>query len=136
MVTSTYILSTALMSALILGVAFLLARGRAWYGYRPELLRREGQTGLASDPLVWMVAFVLLIGVSMAVTLVAAGGGSAVTFLAVAGALVVGFLLSGIYTTARSNGHPHAYAVGEAVLTLGGLVLVAIVGWLLATAGA
>jgi FtsH-binding integral membrane protein len=124
------------MSVLILGVAFVLARGRAWYGYRPDLLKRGTGEDLTRDPLFLMVGFVLLIGVSMAVTLIAAGGGSVTTFLAVAGALVVGFLLSGIYTTARSNGHPHAYAVGEAVITLGVLVLVAIVGWLLMTAGA
>jgi hypothetical protein len=136
MVTSSYLVSTALMSVLILGVAFALARGRAWYGYRPELLRRGTAGGITRDPLVLMIGFVVLIGVSMAVTLIGAGGGSATTFLAVAAALVVGFLLSGIYTTARSNGHPHAYAVGEAVITLGALVLVAIVGWLLMTAGA
>jgi hypothetical protein len=136
MATSTYLLSTALMSVLVLGVAFVLARGRAWHEYRPELFRRDTDVGLASDPLVWLVVFLLLLGVSMGVTLFAAGGGSTVLFLAVAAVLVVGFLLSGIYTTARSNGHPHAYAVGEAIIALGVLVLIGIVGLLLTTAGA
>lgn len=134
MVSSTYLVSTALMGVLVLGVAFALARGRAWRAYRPQLL--DAEVSPTSDPTVWLVGFILLIALSIAVTLFAAGGGSVTSFLAVAGALVVGFLLVGIYTTARSNGHPHAYAVAESAITLGVLVLVAIVGWLLATAGA
>ena len=136
MATSTYLVSTALMGVLVLGVAFLVARGRAWRQYRPAVLVRDRDVSLANDPGVWMLGFILLIGISMAVTLLAAGGGSVVVFLGVAGALVLGFLAVGVYVTARSNGHPHAYAVGETILTLGLLLLVGIAGWLVTTAGA
>lgn len=136
MATSTYLLSTALMSVLVLGVAFVLARGRAWRQYRPQLFGPDADLDITNDAFALSVGFILLLVVSIAVTLFAAGGGSMTAFLAVAGALVVGFLLAGIYSTARTNGHPHSYAVGETILVLGALVLVTIAGWLLATAGA
>jgi FtsH-binding integral membrane protein len=136
MATSTYLLSTVMMSVLVLGVAFVLARGRAWRQYRPQLFGPDADVDLTSDPFALAVGFILLLGVSLVVTLFAAGGGSIAIFLAVAGAIVVGFLLAGIYSTARSNGHARSYAVGETVLILGGILLVTIVGWLLMTAGA
>ena len=134
--TATYLLSTALMGVLVLGVALVVARGRSWHDYRPQFLSQTKDVSLGGNPLLLMLAFILLLGVTVGVTLFAAGGGSVAAFLGVAGALVVGFLATGVYVTARSNGHPHSHAVGEAIVTLGALVLLAVVGWLLVTAGA
>jgi hypothetical protein len=132
---ATHLLSTALMGVLVLGIAFVVARGRAWHEYRPQFVRRE-DLSVGGDPLPLMLGFIVLIVVTLGATLFAVGGGGVAAFLGVAAALVVGFLAVGVYVTARSNGHPHSHAVGEAIITLGALVLVAVVGWLLLTAGA
>jgi len=132
---ATYLLSTALMGVLVLGVAVMIARGRAWHEYRPELFRGEGLPS-GDDPTLLTVGFLLLVLVAIGVTLFAAGGGSVAAFLGVAGLLVVGFLVVGVYATARSNGHAYSLAVGEAIATLGAVLLVVLVGWLLTTAGA
>ena len=132
---ATYLLSTALMGVLALGIAFVVARGRAWHEYRPQFVRPE-DLSVDGDPLLLMLGFILLIVVTLGATLFAVGGGGVAAFLGVAAALVVGFLAVGVYVTARSNGHPHSHAVGEAIITLGALVLATVVGWLLLTAGA
>lgn len=132
---ATYLLSTALMGVLVLGIAFVVARGRAWHEYRPQFVRPE-DLSVDGDPLLLMLGFILLIVVTLGTTLFAVGGGGVAAFLGVAAALVVGFLAVGVYVTARSNGHPHSHAVGEAIITLGALVLATVVGWLLLTAGA
>ena len=110
---ATYLLSTALMGVLVLGIAFVVARGRAWHEYRPQFVRPE-DFSVDGDPLLLMLGFILLIVVTLGTTLFAVG----------------------VYVTARSNGHPHSHAVGEAIITLGALVLATVVGWLLLTAGA
>ncbi len=132
---TAYLLSTALMGVLVLGVAFVVARGRAWHEYRPQFVRKEA-VSVGDDPAMLTVVFLLLIGLTLGATLFVVGGGDVVLFLAVVAALVVGFLVLGVYATARSNGHPHSHAVGEAIVALGALLLVAIVGWLFTTAGA
>jgi len=135
MATSTYLLSTALMGVFVLAVGFLVARGRAWESYTPRLFGRDSGERLSENPTALTAGFVLLLVVGIGLTLLAAGGNT-VVFLAGAGALVVGFLVLGVYVTAKSNGHPHSHAVGEAIVTLGAVVLVGLVGWLLTTAGA
>ncbi|PSQ59541.1 MAG: hypothetical protein BRD23_04265 [Halobacteriales archaeon SW_9_67_25] len=132
---ATYLLSTALMGLLVLGVAFVVARGRAWHEYQPEFVRKE-DVSVGDDSALLTVVFLVLIGLTLGATLFVVGGGNVVLFLGVVAALVVGFLALGVYATARSNGHPHSHAVGEAIITLGAVLLVAVVGWLLATAGA
>jgi len=132
---ATYLLSTALMGLLVLGVAFVVARGRAWHEYTPQFVRKE-DVSVGDDPATLTVIFLLLIGLTLGTTLFVVGGGNVALFLAVVAALVVGFLALGVYTTARSNGHPHSHAVGEAIITLGAVLLLGIVGWLLTTAGA
>jgi hypothetical protein len=123
------------MGVLVLGVALVVARGRAWHEYRPQFVRKEN-VSVGDDPALLTVIFLLLIGLTLGTTLFVVGGGNVAIFLAVVGALVVGFLGLGVYATARSNGHPHSHAVGEAVVTLGAVLLVVIVGWLFVTAGA
>lgn len=135
MATSTYLLSTVMMGVLVLGVAFVVARGRAWHSYRPQVFGR-GERPATDDPFLWTLAFVVLLAVSLGGTLFVLGGGSTTLVMAGAGVLVAAFLVAGVYVTAKSNGHPHSHAVGEAVVTLGALVLLGVVGWLLTTAGA
>ena len=130
-----YLLSTALMGVLVLGVVAVVARGRAWHEYQPEFLTRE-DVSVGDDQTVLTLAFLLLIGLTLGVTLLAVGGGNVLVFLGIIGALVVGFLTVGVYASARSNGHPHSHAVAESIIALGAVVLVGLVGWLLTTAGA
>jgi VIT1/CCC1 family predicted Fe2+/Mn2+ transporter len=137
MATPTYLLSTALMGVFVLGVAFLVARGRAWQSYRPQLAIREAIDRDSDDPFLWTLGFILLILVVIGLVLSVLGSdGGAGLFVAAGTLLVVGFLVTGIYATARSKGRPQSHAVGQAMAALGAVVLVAIVGWLLVTAGA
>ncbi len=130
-----YLLSTALMGVLVLGVAAVVARGRAWHDYKPEFLARE-DVSVGDDQTVLTLAFLVLIALTLGVTLLAVGGGNVLVFLGIVGALVVGFLAVGVYASARSNGHPHSHAVAESIIALGAVLLVGLVGWLLTTAGA
>lgn len=132
---ATYLLSTALMGVLVLGLGLAVARGRAWHEYRPQF--SPGETLPDRDsPLLLTVAFLALIGLTLGGTLFAAGGGNVTAFLAIVGALFVGFLVVSVYVTARSSGHPYSHAIAESIVTLGAVVLVAVVGWLITTAGA
>ncbi len=131
----TYLLSTALMGVLVLGLAVAVARGRAWHEYRPTFAPGE-RLPSGDDQSLLTAGFLLLIVLVLGGTLFAAGGGNVAVFVGVIAALFVGFLAVGVYATARSNGHPHSHAVGEAIATLGAVVLVVVVAWLLTTAGA
>lgn len=137
MATSAYLVSTVVMGVLFVSVALAVARGRDWRRYSSEREAPPGVTSrLANDGTAWIVGFVLLVAAAIGATLVAAGGGGTTLVVAGGGAAAIAFLTVGIYSAAKSRGHPHSHAVGEAIITLGAVSLVAIVGWLLLTAGA
>lgn len=138
MASTVYLVSMAVMGILALLVVALTATGRDWYDYTPRISPPERDTlsELASSPRAWVVLFFLVVAVVLGATLSTLGGGSATPALALVGLLVLGFVVLGVYAAGRSRGHPHAYAVGESVITLGALLLLVITVYLLTSFGA
>lgn len=138
MASTVYLVSMAVMGLLALLVVTFTATGRDWNDYTPRISPPEGDTltELSSSPRVWVVLFFLVVALVLGATLATLGGGSATPVLALIGLLVIGFLVIGTYAAGRSRGHPHAYAVGETVLTLGALLLLVLTAYLLTSFGA
>lgn len=138
MASAVYLVSMALMGVLALVVIAATATGRDWRRYTPEIGREDVDllTGLSRSPLVWVLSFFLLVVLALVAVFVALSGGGTTLFVALAGLLVLGFILLGVYAVGRSRGHPHAYAVGEAVITLGFLFLILVSVYLLSNFGA
>lgn len=138
MASAVYLVSMALMGVIALVVIGATATGRDWHRYTPEIGREDVDplTALSRSPLAWVLTFFLLIALALGAVFAALSGGGTTLFVALAGFLVLGFLLLGVYGAGRSRGHPHAYAVGEAVIAFGFLVLVALTAFLLTNFGA
>jgi hypothetical protein len=138
MASAVYLASMILMGVLALVVIAATATSRDWYSYTPEIGRPEvgGLTGLSQNPTAWVVAFFLVVGLALATVFSALSGGGTTLFLALAGLLLLSFVMIGVYAAGRSRGHPHAYAVGEVVITLGLLFLLVVSAYLLANFGA
>lgn len=138
MASSVYLVSMVVMGLLALLVIALTATGRDWVNYSPRIgPPKPGRlAGLARNVQVWVLVFFLLVLLATAGTLAAAGGGSTTLLLAGLAILVFGFFTLGVYLTGRSRGHPHSYAVGETIITLGGVVLLVLAVYLLTSFGA
>lgn len=138
MASAVYIASMILMGVLAVLVIAATATSRNWYSYTPEIGRPDvgGLTGLSQSPLAWTVGFFLLVALALATVLAALSGGGTTLFLGLAGILLLGFVMIGVYAAGRARGHPHAYAVGEVVITLGLLFLILVSAYLLANFGA
>lgn len=136
MAPSTYLASAIVMGILFVGVVAVLSNGQS---RRSDRARREASGGLSRlvhDGRAWQLGFVLLSLAVIGVTVTTlSGGGSGAVFLG-AGGLFAAFLAAGVYVAAKSHGHPHSHAVGEAVVALGALGLVVVVVQLIATSGA
>lgn len=134
----SYLTSAVLMGVLALVVVLAVVLGRNWRHYTVRLGRPEGGflAGVARSPTAWIVIFVGLSLGGIAATLAVLGGASPTLFVGGAGVIVLGFLILGVYAMGRSRGHPHAYAVGEAVAALGAVFLLALTGMLLTSFGA
>lgn len=128
---------------LVVGVIFLLSRGR--YRYSPRFAKREGGplSGLHSavrTPVAWTVAFVLLTLLAGGATVLAVGGfgvsagiaTGAVAVLAGVGVVVlVSYVFYGTFVAARSRGLHAAQAAAFGSWAVGLLVLVAVAASLL-----
>lgn len=141
MSTSTYLVTAAVMGALSVALVVYVRHGVSWH--RPIELQQQLAlpagtfTGNSepSDTMGWMLGFLLLTVVTVVLTVFGLGAGQMMTLLWFIAVIVVAFLVLGVYTMARSHGHPYSHAVGEAIVTLGAVWLVAIIGWLLVTDG-
>lgn len=138
---TAYLVSTALMGVLVVGVIGWLVRGHGWYQYSPQAsssgwspaVDRSGRlSGMADQPMVWVAAFAVLV-VGLLVGVVASISGpietQAVAGLAVAaagGAVLCGYLLFGVYLSATRRGHPRSLAVAESATVAGVLFLIAV----------
>jgi len=138
MVSYVYLASAGVMFALAVIVFVATARGRSWEHYTPELSGPQpgGVSKLVRSVNAWVVGFILLVLLTAGAVLAAVQGGSVTMLLGVFGVLVLGFATTGVYALGRSRGHPHAFAIGEAVITLGLVVLLAVGGQLLTAFGA
>ena len=148
MATSIYLVSAGATVAILAAVVMFVRNGLPWRRGTPS---REVGTGFAPalpgstpggalstitrDPATWVLGFFLLVVLAVGTTVLAlSGGGIAIVFgFIVAG--LVGFLTLGVYSMGRSHGHPFSHAVAEAVITLGGVTLVATMVWLVYTDG-
>lgn len=134
-----HLVGAAIMVALAVVVVMATLRGRRWYRYSPQIAREVGwspgepaaeSAGWLSRPTTWIAAFFLVGTLSVAgVFLFATGTGSAgmsTALLGAVGALIVVYLVGGIYLMARGRGHSSAMAVAES-LTVSGVVFLALV---------
>jgi hypothetical protein len=139
--TTAYLASTGVMGLLVVGVLLWLGRARGWYQYSPTVssggwspgVRRENTLArLAGNTSAWVVAFTLLVvgfvvGVVALISAPDGSGGLAGTALAAGGGVVlVGYLLFGVYISAKRRGHPSSLAAAESATVAGTLFLVAI----------
>ncbi|MFB6309216.1 MAG: hypothetical protein ABEH35_07800 [Haloarculaceae archaeon] len=141
MATSAYLASTALMAVVVVGVVLWAARGRQWYRYSPSTAdegwyRTDAETsGFAAtlgETRTWILAFLVasVVAVGGVLTYVttappgqtSVGLGVAVIF----GVLLGGYLIVGVYSSARRRGHPSSIAAAETATVVGALFLVAI----------
>lgn len=119
------------MGALLVGLSTVLARDPQWRQYRPSLPSRPAAKA-ADDPEALLVGFFLAVLALGGGTLFVLGGGDLMVLLLVIGLALVAFLAGGVYVAGRSHGHPHSHAVGEAIIVVGGIGLLAVAGWLIA----
>ena len=138
MASTVYLLSMGVMGLLALAVVALTVLSRDWADYTPRIGRPKlgVLARLARSETAWVLGFFLLVLAGTAATLSALSGGGTTLFLGLVALLVLGLFTIGVYAAGRSRGHPHAYAIGEVVISLGLLVLVAVTGYLLANFGA
>lgn len=144
--TTAFLVSTALMGALVLSVLAWVAKQRGWYHYSPAtaivpagetIPGRAGSGSLADDPRALALAFGVLVVGSVGGVIAYVSGpveqqatiGSAVALGA--GGVLVGYLLFGIYVAATGRGHPRSLAVAESATVAGVLFLVAVTAQLL-----
>lgn len=138
MVSYVFLASAVVMGLLAVAAFAATALWRDWVDYRPSISPPERGTiaRLATDFRVWVFGFILLVGLVVAAVLAAVEGGNLMLIFGLLGLLVVGFLIVGVYSAGRSRGHPHAHAVGEAIIALGAVVLLGIAVNLLTSFGA
>jgi len=124
----TALLAPALMGAVGLAVVGWLAWHRGWADYSPA--PPVGEAGrLSEDPRALGAAFaVLVLGAVGGVVAYLSGPGPmvAAAVVAGAGALLVAYLLGGVYLLTTSRGHPRSLAVAESATVAGTLFLVAV----------
>ena len=126
---SAFLASSILMAGVVLVVGWL-AWHRGWADYAPAAGSPVGEAGrLSEDPRALGVAFaVLVVGAISGVVAYITGPGPmvATAVVAGAGALLVAYLLSGVYLLTTSRGHPRSLAVAESATVAGVLFLVAV----------
>ena len=143
---TAYLASTALMGVFVVAVLVWIGRVRGWYRYSPAVTsvgwspgvdRGNSLDRLVTQPVVWILSFFLLV-IGFAVGVVASISGPASTQsmagMAVAlggGALLIGYLLYGVYFAAKQRGHPRSLAVAESMTVGGVLFLIAVTAQLL-----
>lgn len=109
------------MASVLIGTAVFVIYSRPWRRYT------VGGGGPAVDETtVWLVGFLALTVFAAVATVVTLDTGAIVPLLVFVAGSVVAFLGAGVYLFGRSHGHPRSHAVGEAVITLGAVGLLAI----------
>lgn len=142
----TYLVAAFVTTGLVITLGVWLRSGIAWQ--QPATVSERlpvpissqpGDGGLSqSEPRfegVWPAAFVLLIITTVGLTVLGLGAGQTTMLLGFIGATVVAFLVLGVYFMARSHGHPFSHAVGEAIVILGAVWILAVIGWVLLNDG-
>ncbi|MBX0288113.1 hypothetical protein EGH22_17415 [Halomicroarcula sp. F28] len=118
------------MGVVVVAIGWL-AWHRGWADYSPaESATRGGDTdSLWDDPWALAIAFaVLVVGAVGGVVAYITDPGPmvATAVVAGAGALLVAYLLGGVYLLTTSRGHPRSLAVAESATVAGTLFLVAV----------
>ena len=130
MVAGNYLASTVVMGLVVAGVVYAVVNGRSWKRYSPQAVGGERtDRGSVAGGRTWIVGFGILsiVAVGGTLAILQSGADGTVLIFGAAAVTVVSFLLVGTYATARSRGHPHAYAIGETVGMFGAVVILAIV---------
>ncbi len=133
MVTAEFIATAVLTGALLVSVGVALARFHDWRAYSPSLdgggLAGTGPGREAEElPVGWLVGFFILLAVLGGGGLVVISGGIPdipvlVVIMAAFGLSLLGFLIWGVYSSARFRGLHSAQATGASLLLVGLLVL-------------
>lgn len=128
---------SAVMAVFLVGVVAFLA-SRAWWRDAPEVMPTgSALRSAASSPLVWTVAFLVVVG-AVAASVLAFVAGSAgqqalvgVVLGGIGVLLLVGYVGYGTYTSSRGRGHTSAVAAMVSAWALGALLLFAVTASLL-----
>lgn len=131
-----YLASALVMGLLAVGVVVLVVRGRGWEDYSPRAayalaagggVPRSGLSRVASSPNTWTLAYVLVALGFLGGALVVLGGGvDVMAVIAALVAIVLFFLVAGVYIAMRGNGRPSSQAAAGSALMLGFLFVAAI----------
>jgi len=124
----SWLTSTFLMGVAVVAVGWL-AWHRGWADYSPTE-SSVGEAGrLSEDPRALGVAFAVLVLAAVGGVVASLSGPGPMVATAVvagAGALLVAYLLGGVYLLTTSRGHPRSLAVAESATVAGTLFLVAV----------
>lgn len=129
MATGTFLASSVVMGLVAAAVFYVTVNSRPWKRYRPQVVGTDQVGSVAADDRTWIVSFIVLSLAAVGGVLVVLESGANATLLIFAGAalVIVGFLVLGTYSAARSRGHPHSHAVATTIGVLGGVVILAMV---------
>jgi len=125
MANTSVLASAVVMASVLLGTVAFVIYARPWRGYTVATggsVSRSDLDGTTS----WLLGFLALSVFAALATVVTLRGDDILPLLLFVGGAVVAFLGAGVYVFGRSHGHPHSHAVGEAVITLGAVGLLAI----------
>lgn len=126
MATANSLVSAAVTAALLVGTAVFVVYGRPWRHYSVNRVTDRSSHGTDRTTL-WLAGFLALVVFAAVATVVTLDSGDIGPLVVFVGGAVLAFLTYGVYVFGRSHGHPRSHAVGEAVITLGGVGLVAVV---------
>jgi len=132
MVDGTYLASGLLFGSLAVVTAVAVVRGFGWRRYRPRF--GSDAPGTAGTPTAAVAGLVALtVGVVGGGLLFVRGGGppSTTTIVVAPFVAVAGYLVVGVYMTAKSRGYHRAQAAMLSAWSVGALLLLAVAGALL-----
>lgn len=139
------LVGAAVMLGLLVAIFAVVTRGRGWYRYTPQTSLEdvgwtpsalpEPEGGVLSQPILWVLVFfvtmALVVGGVFAFATGAITASSTILLVGV-GALVVVYLIGGIYLVARQRGHSNAAALFESITATGAVFLLLVVIQLIA----
>lgn len=127
------IASTITMGLLLASIGVLLANRRTSTEVGPD----QDDPGFwhAYGGWVWRIVFLALGLAAVGGTMLGLGGSGSLAVLGGIGAGLAVFVALIVYAAGKASGHPRSHAVGEAIIALGALTLIAVVANLLLNFG-
>lgn len=136
MANVAYLASTLVMGALGVGVVVLVLRGRRWHHYVPSVAYGLDAGGAAPGSVLSRVAgstntwtlvyLVTVLGFLGGALVTLSGAVNEMALIAGLVAVIVVYIVAGVYIAMRGNGRPSSQAAAGSAVTLGFLFVAAI----------